>query len=239
MRRFTASWESRVWASRSLVSILMDSSSIQWIAQAFHQRSYADRIDDQRRARRIITILYQHSSEIPGRDDTLRDSAVVNHSSLNPQKLVKRALRGVRDVATTTTTALGNVASEIAGRQVCFYLKNSYIMPSRFTSSVLQPNSPPAIVRQTLLSANKSRLVCRLHWQSDTWKCWQPSYLKLARRLFYSFRSSGASVVVPNDIAKYFASVEEAAVAFNLFDKDGNGDCTRDEFEAACLFVFT
>ena len=32
------------------------------------------------------------------------------------KKIFKKAMRGVRAVATTTTTALGNVASEIAGR---------------------------------------------------------------------------------------------------------------------------
>jgi hypothetical protein len=71
------------------------------------------------------------------------------------------------------------------------------------------------MVATALASANKSRL--------------------LARRLFYSFRGSDSSVVYLNDIAQYFEGPEAAADAFSLFDKDGNGDCTRDEFETACL----
>lgn len=61
--------------------------------------------------------------------------------SMDPKRFFKKALKGVRTVATTTTTALGTVASEIAG------------------SSVLQPNSPQAKVQTALQSANKSRLV--------------------------------------------------------------------------------
>jgi hypothetical protein len=61
--------------------------------------------------------------------------------SVNPKQFFRKALKGVRFAATTTTTALGNVASEIAG------------------SSVLQPNSPQAMVQTAIHSANKSRLV--------------------------------------------------------------------------------
>ena len=61
--------------------------------------------------------------------------------SVAPKKFLKRAFKGVKSAATTTTTALGTVASEIAG------------------TSVLQPNSPQAKVQTALESANKSRLV--------------------------------------------------------------------------------
>lgn len=58
-----------------------------------------------------------------------------------PKRFLKKAFKGVKSAATTTTTALGTVASEIAG------------------TSVLQPNSPQAKVQTALQSANKSRLV--------------------------------------------------------------------------------
>lgn len=60
--------------------------------------------------------MYSHSSDIPGRIDTLKDRDMIpKEAAVDPKKLFKRALKGVRVVATTTTTALGNVASEIAG----------------------------------------------------------------------------------------------------------------------------
>ncbi|KDQ53484.1 hypothetical protein JAAARDRAFT_209850 [Jaapia argillacea MUCL 33604] len=173
--------------------------SIQWIAGKFHERSYAERITDQKFAIKVLTILYTHSSDIPGRSDTLRDrdGLSMKRASMNPKLLLKKAIRGVRNAATTTTTVLGNVASEMAG------------------SSVLQPNSPEAKVKTALASANKSRL--------------------LARRLFYSFVKPGHECLFVDDIAKFFPTRDEADAAFALFDKDGNGDATRDEVDLACM----
>ncbi len=85
--------------------------------------------------------------------------------------------------------------------------------------SVLQPNSPQAVVKTALQSANKSRL--------------------LARRLFYSFVRPGADHLVVSDIARFFPSAELAEHAFTIFDKDSNGDINRDEMEMACMCVWS
>ncbi|KAG8953472.1 hypothetical protein FRC04_002314 [Tulasnella sp. 424] len=84
-------------------------------------------------------------------------------------------------------------------------------------SSTLQPSSPEAKVYTALASANKTRL--------------------LARRLFYSFRQEGKTELTLGDIARFFPNVEQARIAFTLFDKDDNGDATREEIELACLDV--
>ncbi|KAI0645507.1 Mechanosensitive ion channel-domain-containing protein [Trametes meyenii] len=175
--------------------------AIQFIAGKFHERSYADRIADQKFAVRVLVTLYQHSTDIPWRSDTLRDGPAdaKRKSVFNPQKVFKKALRGVRSAATTTTTVLGTVASEIAG------------------TSVLQPNSPPAMVKTALESANKSRL--------------------LARRLFYSFARPGADHLQVEDIERFFRSRDEADAAFSIFDKDMNGDVKREEVEMACMEI--
>lgn len=113
--------------------LLFEKFAIQWIAGSFHERSYAgkisvslpwpmywhkhtERIQEQKHAVRILTTLYQRSSNIPGRSDTLKDGHADRRATMNPRKLFKKAIRGVRYAATTTTTALGNVASEIVGR---------------------------------------------------------------------------------------------------------------------------
>ncbi|KAL0955922.1 hypothetical protein HGRIS_002114 [Hohenbuehelia grisea] len=178
--------------------LLFEKFSIQWIAGKFHERSYAERIADQKFAVRSLVTLYRHSSDIPGRSDTLRDrQAHKANNSINPKRFFKRAMKGVRMAATTTTTALGNVASEITG------------------SSVLQPNSPPAMVKTALESANKSRL--------------------LARRLFYSFTKPGAEYLFVEDISNFFETPEEADRVYALFDRDSNGDASREEMEMACM----
>lgn len=181
-------------------ALLFEKFSIQWIAGKFHERSYAERIADQKAAVRVLVTLYAHSSDVPGRGDTQHDtSGSARKGSVDATRFFKAALKGVQNTVKTTTTALGNVASEIAG------------------SSVLQPNSPQAMVQAAISSANKTRV--------------------LARRIFYSFRKPGRDHLVLEDIAGFFPSPDDAHHAFNLFDKDDNGDATREEVEMACLEV--
>ncbi|KZT52873.1 hypothetical protein CALCODRAFT_440943 [Calocera cornea HHB12733] len=172
---------------------------IQYIALAFHQTSYADRLAEQKMNVKFLVVLYRNSSNIPGRLDTMNDDQSTFGQRMNPKKVLKDFLHGMRSVAETSATALGNIATEIAG------------------SSVLQPNSPEGRVQVALTSANKSRL--------------------LARRLYYSFRSEGSKIVTLNDIARFFPDFETAQLAFQMFDKDGNGDVSRDEMEMACMEV--
>jgi hypothetical protein len=90
---------------------------------------------------RALTTLYLNSRDI-GRSDTL-DGRNSGRNSPNPSKIFKAAIKGVRKVAQTGATALGTVASEIAGERV------------------LQPNSPQQMVLQALSSQNKSRYLAR------------------------------------------------------------------------------
>ena len=57
----------------------------------------------------------------------------------------------------------------------------------------------------------------------------------LARHLFYSSRKPDAEVVVLWDIAHFFPNQDGSAKAFAMFDKDMNGDATRDEMDRACM----
>jgi len=177
--------------------LLGEKVAIQAIASQFHERSYADRIEEQQRNTRTLVTLYAHSTDQVGRSDTLHDNLDPKGTLVDPEKVLKNLLKGFKGVAQTTTHAFGNIASEIVG------------------SSVLQPNSPEAMVTTALGSANKTRL--------------------LARRLFYSFRKPSAEVLVIGDIARFFPHQDGAAEAFEMFDKDTNGDATRDEMELACM----
>jgi small-conductance mechanosensitive channel len=178
--------------------LLFEKVLIQWIACKFHEKSYADRIASQKFAVKVLVTLYSKSRDIPGRTDTLRTHNAVRNRDPTT-RLIKQAIKGVRVAATSTTMALGNVASEIAG------------------SSVLQPNSPSAIIQVSLESPKKSRL--------------------LARRLFYSFVKPEATSLLIGDIAGFFPNREDAEAAFALFDRDSNHDVTRDEVELACIDI--
>ncbi|WWC86347.1 uncharacterized protein L201_001220 [Kwoniella dendrophila CBS 6074] len=173
---------------------------VQLIAFQFHQDSYEDRLKEQKFNLKALTVLYTNSHDIPGRSDTLTDAqSTRTKGSQIPKVAIRKALRGLKDVAQTTTTALGNVASEMAGQ------------------SVLQTNSPANKVTAALNSANKSK--------------------GLARRLYYSFRAPGVAHLDISDIARFFPDLETAENAFAIFDKDGNGDATRDEIESAVLGI--
>lgn len=143
--------------------LLAEKFAIQWIATKFHEQSYgpfykhslctyelrfiaADRILAQKFAVKVLVTLYRHSSDIPGRSDTF----IASHAAEKRQSryFIKQALKGVKIAATTTTTAFGNVASEIAG------------------SSLLQPNSPAAMVQTAMESANQSRKAIQSFHQS-------------------------------------------------------------------------
>ena len=93
----------------------------------------SERIADQKVAVRTLVVLYRNS--VSHRSDTLENE----HKA---SEVFRKIKQHVRLATTTTATVFGNVASEIAG------------------SSVLQPNSPQAIVKTALESANKSRVVC-------------------------------------------------------------------------------
>jgi hypothetical protein len=77
---------------------------------------FTERIADQKFAVRSLVMLYRNSSDTPGRTDTLGGGTTPKGHAVNPTRLLKRVRDGVRFAATTTTTAFGNVASEIAGR---------------------------------------------------------------------------------------------------------------------------
>ncbi|TFY54037.1 hypothetical protein EVG20_g9871 [Dentipellis fragilis] len=183
--------------------------------------SPAERIADQKAAVRTLVTLYRHSKDIPGRSENNGDNLANKRASLNPRRFFKRALKQVRFAATTTTTALGNVASEIAG------------------SSVLQPNSPQAMVQTALESVNKTRFVCVFFELAGP--C--PSgtdhtcFSQLAHRLFYSFHKPYAEYLTVDDFTQFFTTLDEADAAFSIFDKDANGDISREEMEMACLDI--
>ncbi|KIS69709.1 uncharacterized protein UMAG_02237 [Mycosarcoma maydis] len=59
----------------------------------------------------------------------------------------------------------------------------------------------------------------------------------LARRIWYSFCPPGKSELIVDDIIHCFPDATTAEAAFEIFDRDLNGDITKDELESACIDI--
>ncbi|EGG03241.1 uncharacterized protein MELLADRAFT_65659 [Melampsora larici-populina 98AG31] len=181
----------------STLILVAEKLLIQIIASNFHRRSYEDRIREQKQAIRALVTLYMNSHDI-GRSDTLDRGYLAGGRGADPARVLRKALKGVKQVAKSTTTVFGTVASEIAGERI------------------LQPNSPASMVLSALSSANKTR--------------------QLARRIYYSFVPTHyRTMMVLSDIGKFFDNEDQSREAFEIFDKDENGDASLEDIELACL----
>lgn len=78
---------------------------VQLIAFQFHQDSYEDRLKEQKFNLKTLVTLYINSSDIPGRSDTYVDSASSKTKGAKlPKVAIRKALKGLRSAAATTTT---------------------------------------------------------------------------------------------------------------------------------------
>ncbi|EEP76490.1 conserved hypothetical protein [Uncinocarpus reesii 1704] len=59
----------------------------------------------------------------------------------------------------------------------------------------------------------------------------------LARRLYRTFVREGFETVFSGDLKAAFDNDDEAEAAFNMFDKDMNGDISMEELEAVCVEI--
>jgi hypothetical protein len=59
----------------------------------------------------------------------------------------------------------------------------------------------------------------------------------LARRLFRTFAREGTDVVLAEDLKHAFSSEEETEAAFQMFDRDLNGDISCEEMELSCVEI--
>ncbi|KAI9622658.1 hypothetical protein H4Q26_014938 [Puccinia striiformis f. sp. tritici PST-130] len=61
---------------------------------------------------------------------------------------------------------------------------------------------------------------------------------KLAKKLFEGLDEDCGGVITRNEFEPYFKTASDAAMAFKLFDKDGNGDIDRKEMRNAVVRIY-
>jgi len=187
---------------------LGEKAFVQLISITYHQRSFANRIQDSKRDVHLLGLMYDASrklfpmycDEFLEEDEIINDSIEIllagnkkgkrnRKSGVMPVKLIGNVGRFGNKV----TSAFGNLASEITGKQV------------------FNPNSAHSIVIEALEKVKTSEA--------------------LAKRIWMSFVVEGKDALYADDIAEVLGAShqEEAEECFGAIDADGNGDISLDE----------
>lgn len=188
---------------------LGEKAFVQLISVSYHQRSFANRIQDSKRDVHLLGLMYDASrqlfpmycEEFLEEDEIINDSIEMLLAGNKKRKrnrksgavLPAKLIGNVGRIGNKVTSAFGNIASEITGKQV------------------FNPNSAHSIVIEALEKAKTSEA--------------------LARRIWMSFVVEGKDSLYPDDIAEVLGPKhhDEADECFGAIDADGNGDISLDE----------
>ncbi|KAK4101808.1 hypothetical protein N658DRAFT_424453 [Parathielavia hyrcaniae] len=211
MFRDAVSWQWDGIIERILLSLFLASAVllgekfiVQLISITYHQRSFANRIQDSKRDIFLLGLMYEASRtlfpmycpEFAEEDYIIADSIdiILNGGKVNPQQAAPMRLVGeVGRLGDKITSVFGNIASEVTGKQV------------------FNPNSAHSVVVEALEKARSSEA--------------------MARRIWMSFVVEGHEALSLDDIVEVMgpAHREEAEECFNAIDADQNGDISLDE----------
>ncbi|KAK1774807.1 Mechanosensitive ion channel-domain-containing protein [Copromyces sp. CBS 386.78] len=191
----------------SLGVLLGEKAIVQLISISYHQRSFANRIQDSKRDIYLLGLLYDASRTLfPMYCPEFVDEDYVISDSINALLMRDRAekarggtstpMRLVGDVGRIgdkITSVFGNLASEITGK------------------NVFNPTSAHSIVIEALEKVRSSEA--------------------MARRIWMSFAAEGEEALLLDDIIEVLGAHhrEEAEECFHAIDADQNGDISLDE----------
>jgi hypothetical protein len=192
----------------STAVFLGEKTIVQLISVTYHQRSFANRINDSKREVFLLGLMYDASralfpmycAEFAEEDYIINDSIEMllgdgkngrrnKGGAATPMRLIGNVGR----FGDKVTSVFGNLASEITGKQV------------------FNPTSAHSIVVEALEKARTSEA--------------------MAKRIWMSFVVEGKDALYAEDIVEVLgpAHREEAEECFAAVDADGNGDISLDE----------
>ncbi|CAG8491946.1 8440_t:CDS:10 [Ambispora gerdemannii] len=180
--------------------VALEKLLLQVVAVKFHETTYQERIAHNKYQVSVLTTLYAASKKRlrqSTNDGTLPRSDSHVAQNINFTKIISQT----KNALEKTTSALGQIASEITGHQ--------------FDSAL---NASEVSVLNYLQTGHDARI--------------------LGRRLFRAFCDSERNHLVFEDICGYFPSHEAAENAFFIFDKDGNGDVSKEEILIVCVETY-
>lgn len=170
---------------------------IQWIATAFHERTYATRIANNKGDISQLVELFEYSkTHLESTDSFWQGSAGGSHTGANtPMQAMQAFGENAKNVVGKIGAVAGRVGNDFIGRKK-------------------ETNHPRKVVSELLRTTSTSHT--------------------LARLIYRSLVREGQEMVFLEDMKKALKTEAEAEAAFNVFDKDLNGDISMDEFETTC-----
>lgn len=185
----------------STLVLVVERTIIQLISINYHRKQFSDKIKENKRQVYLLGLLYDASrslfpmycNEFAEEDYIIADSLGISRGKGSGTATPMRLLQNVGRVGDKITSAFGNVAHEISGKEV------------------FNPNSAHSIVVEAL----EKKRCCEA----------------LAKRLWMSFVIDGRDALYQDDVVEVLGPNrrEEAEEAFNVFDRDGNGDVSLEE----------
>ena len=165
---------------------------IQWIAEAFHTRTYATRIENNKGDIRQLVHLFEYAKGKLEQTDEFWQGNANSGGDSGSQTPMQTLHDNARQVLGKVGQVAGKVGNDFIGRKT-------------------DMNHPRKVVAELLRTTGSSHT--------------------LARLIYRSLVRADEEMVFTDDMLQAFQTPEEADAAFNMFDKDMNGDISIEEFE--------
>ncbi|PLW58185.1 hypothetical protein PCANC_00833 [Puccinia coronata f. sp. avenae] len=227
------------------VALLVEKILLQMVKIHFHRVSLKDRLEENKHAlwaldrlaaakgishspkKRNSKFLSTFSNNLMSGSRTPRakDATLVDV----PATPKGQSMEGSRPNQTTDHGLPGELSSEKPHQELKFSSQNKE-KRRRSSNLLLLAENLTAALNSALKNGGQNGIDAKVSLTH--------SAKKLARKLFQGLDEDRGGVITRNEFESYFKTASDAAMAFKLFDKDGNGDIDRKEMRQAVVRIY-
>ncbi|KAI7897809.1 Mechanosensitive ion channel-domain-containing protein [Cokeromyces recurvatus] len=211
------------------VFLLVQKTIIQVIANRFHRFAFEDRIKNNKKAIKVLDILGKveyRNTRFSAAQTKLRNRKN-NRPTLNNQQPTNETIEVTSGQSSSVLTNDFTINNQNGSRSGSADLLYSF--KKNLKKAVINDH-PRAVRRREELDINSddyARKNAKKLYISLAYPQGVPSDEQEARRC-----------LLISDFEPYFKTAQEAKIAFDIFDRDGNGDITRREFRDTVLHIY-
>lgn len=257
----TKSWETIV--NKLIITTLVGAALtlfekivMQFVAMAFHMRTYADRIEVNRFQISSLARLYAYSKEKIGSVSNREfDQPPASSGSYNPKKNSIHVSSAQRDATKQklahTKTAYVNKAGRAARTAIHAVGDVAGAVAGDFTGRAISKSSDPRpVVNELLRTTAGSQVLARRLYRTFVALRMEKTDAEDAQHEKHKdededgdsstadeYEEDEPLTISHEDLKLAFGNEEEAEAAFTMFDKDMNGDISMEELEAVCVEI--